>query len=485
MGSLHRSIARLGNRLAAAAGGRPSGPSTRLRRTLRLSTWEGALTEVVNACAGPTILTGWALHLGAPPLEVGLVGALPSLAALVHVPAAWLTSTLGRRRVAIATVALSRQVFLPLALLPLFPAGPAAQRAVLLAVAAASAVLAVAGNNAWTAWMGELVPGGVRGRYFGRRTALCTLGGTLAGLGTARLLDSAAGIGAAGTALAVLAACACVTGAVTTVLMARQHDVPAAPAPAPSLAEALRPLADPRARGFLAYQIAWNAAVGLGGGYFAFHLLHDLRAGFTVLALHGALVAALKIASTPLWGRALDRLGSRPVLAACSFAIGFLPLVWLVPRQGFLWPFALDAVVGGIAWGGHALASFAAPLAIAPRRGRPFWLAAFSTAGGVAAAAATALGGALAGALPERFAAFGRTWWAVDALFLASAAGRLAAAFLAMHVAEPGASTLGELHRRAMGAVGTALALGGIRVAEVAPRLGAAAAARRSRARAA
>jgi len=438
---------------APLAGGRRAGPASRLRRSLRASTAEGLFAELVAACAGTTALTGWALHLGASPLEVGLVGALPQLAQVVQLPAAWATALHGRRRVAIAAVTLSRQALLPLAFLPFLGLGPAPARAVVLAVASLSAALGVVGNNAWTAWMGELVPEGLRGRYFGRRTAACTLGGTLAGVAAARMLDAAGARQAVGPALAALAALACAFGAVTTFLMSRQHEPPVPAAPRPTLAASLRPWRDPEARGLLLYQLAWNASVGLGGGYFTFFLLHDVGAGFTVVAMQAAGSAAARVLTAPLWGKAVDRFGARPVLAACSFAVAGLPVVWLATGPGRLWPIAVDAVVGGVAWGGHALASFTVPLAVAPRRDRPFYLGAFAMAGGIAYAGAAAAGGALVAVLPRTVSTLLGAGTPLAVLFAISAAGRLASATLALRIPEHGAGTLLELHRAARGAV--------------------------------
>lgn len=265
-----------------------------LRRSLRTSVWEGLFAEVFSACAGPTILVGWALHLGCSPMQTGLVAALPQLAQLVQVPAAWASVLAGRRRVALVTLAASRQAFLPLAFLPLFAPAPAAARAVLLAVAAVSAALSMAGGVAWTAWMGDLVPARIRGRYFGRRTATCVLAGTVASLVTARFLDGARGPGSA-LALSLLALASSLVGAVTALLLARQHEPPPAPGPRPGIGCAIRPLRDPRARAVLAYQLAWNASVGLAGGYFTYHLLGNLRAGFVVVALHAAGGALAKV----------------------------------------------------------------------------------------------------------------------------------------------------------------------------------------------
>jgi len=121
--------------------------------------------------------------------------------------------------------------------------------------------------------------------------------------------------------------------------------------------------------------------------------------------------------------------------------------------------------VGGVAWSGHGLASFALPLAIAPRRDRPYYLAAFAAAGGVAYAAATWAGGALAAALPGALAAPGAgAGRGLMTVFALSAAGRLASAFLALRIVERGAGTLGQLHAAVRGAALGALAEVRVRV---------------------
>jgi MFS family permease len=396
-----------------------------------------------NACAGPTILAGWAILLGCSAAETALVAALPQLTQIAQVPAAWAAGFVGRRRLALVTIALSRQAFLPLALVPLISPEPGSARALLLAVAAASAALGMAGNVAWAAWMGDLVPERIRGRYFGRRTAICVLAGTLASLATALVLDGARGPRAA-LAFAALAAASSLVGALTTVLLARQHEPSPAAGTRPGLACAARPLRDPAARGVLAYLVAWNASVGLAGAYFAYHLLGNLKAGFVVVALHAAGSALAKVVSAPLVGRAIDRVGPRPVLAAASFGSAALPLLWLATSSGALWPLAVDAAVGGIAWGAHGLASFAVPLTLAPRRDRAFYVAAFSTAGGLAYVLGTLAGGALLSALATAGATGG--WHGLRTLFVLSSGCRLASAFLALRVAGP-PGALAELRR--------------------------------------
>ncbi len=195
----------------------------------------------------------------------------------------------------------------------------------------------------------------------------------------------------------------------------------------------------------LGYQLAWNAAVGLCTPFFAYHSLTNLKLGFLALAVQAASTAAMRMVTAPLWGRVSDRRGAQPVLLLVSLGLCLLPLVWLWPTPGFLWPLLLDVVLAGGLWSGHTQASFALPLAVAPREGRPFYLAAFSTAGGLTYTLASALGGGLAGWLPTEFTLGGHVWCNLHVLFLLSALARVGAALLALRILEPRATPVRSL----------------------------------------
>src|SRR5881628_3324728 len=215
---------------------------------------------------------------------------------------------------------------------------------------------------------------------------------------------------------------------------------------------------DPRARPFLWYLLAWNSAVGLSASFFSYHMLSNLATGFALAALHGVAVAAVRIVSAPLWGRAVDRFGARPVLVVSSFGIAAVPAIWLFPTPAFLWPLALEAALSGALWGGHGLAAMDLTVDLSPPQARPFYVAVFAAASGVGFAAASVLAGLVAVSLPDRFELLGQTWVNLHVLFFLSAVARAAAGFAALPIKERGALGVPEFLRvlgaRAAGRLG-------------------------------
>jgi MFS family permease len=418
----------------------------RLRASLDASVAEGAAAEVFGACAGGAVLTGWALYLGASPVTIGLLAALPVAAQVVQLPAAWLTQRLGAKRLAIASIGASRLVWLPLVAVPFAALPPATALAVFVAVVTLAAVFAVVGGNAWTAWMGELVPGTIRGRFFGRRMVYLNIAGTTASLGAGLALDVMTPAGFKGETLGALLAVACVAGLVSIwLLLAQQGPGHREDTTAPQWSDFARSFRDTKTRPLLGYLLGWNAAVGISAGFFSYHMLANLEMGFLLVAAHGILVAAVRVALAPAWGRLVDAFGARPVLIVCSFGISVVPVIWLFVTPERLWPIAVEAVVAGALWAGHGIAAFDVSIGLSPRRGRPFYLAAFATAGGLGFAATSALAGVVAYALSTPMVVFGVPWLNVHVLFLLSALGRGGAAWLAVRIEEPAARGVPEL----------------------------------------
>jgi MFS family permease len=418
----------------------------RLRASLDASIAEGAAAEVFGACAGGAVLTGWALYLGASAVTIGLLTALPVAAQVVQLPAAWLTQRFGAKRLAVAAVGASRLVWLPLIAVPFVHLAPATALTAFVAIVTIATILGVVGGNAWTAWMGDLIPGSIRGRFFGRRMVFLNIAGTMASLGAGLALDTLGPRGFKGETLGVLLAVACAAGLISVwMLVAQQGPGPREDLTAPEWGDFARSIQDAKTRPLLAYLLAWHAAVGISAGFFSYHMLANLKMGFVLVAAHGILAAAVRIASAPVWGRLVDAFGARPVLIVCSSGISVVPVIWLFITPDRLWPIAIEAVLAGALWGGHGIATMDLSIGLAPRRGRPFYLATFATAGGLGFAVTSALAGVLAYTIATPVHVLGSTWLDVHVLFVLSALGRAGAARLATRIDEPAARSVQDL----------------------------------------
>jgi len=424
-----------------------------LRASLDASVAEGAVAEVFGACAGGAVLTGWALYFGATPIVIGVLGALPFAAQIVQLPAAWLTQRVGAKPLALVAVGAARLAWLPLIGVPFLTLPQPTALAIFVAIVAVAALFGVVGNNAWTAWMGDLIPPQLRGRFFARRMIFVNAAGTVSALAAGVALDASTPRGLRGEALAALAAAACVAGLVSVrLLLAQHHAAPPRDAGAPDWRDALRAARDRRTRPLLAYLLAWSAAVGIAAGFFAFHMLTNLHMAFTFVAAYTIIVAVLRIVSAPAWGRLVDTCGARPVLVVCSLGISAVPLLWLFVTPERWWPIAIEAVISGTLWGGHGIAAFDVMIGVSPRRARPFYLAVFSAGAGVGFAVSSVLAGLLAAVLSAPLHDAGSTWSEIHVLFLLSALGRAGAAFLAVRIAEPAARGVPDLARALLGA---------------------------------
>ena len=155
-------------------------------------------------------------------------------------------------------------MYLPLIAFPFLSLPDVTRLRLFIALVAVTSVLAVIGNNAWIAWMGDVVPAQIRGRFFGRRTVFLTLAGATSSLAAGVALDTLSPRGWKGETLAGLAAMACLAGLASIWLLRRQHEPAAASTNAghdgwAALAACVR---DRAGRPFLLYQFWWHVAVG-------------------------------------------------------------------------------------------------------------------------------------------------------------------------------------------------------------------------------
>ena len=394
---------------------------------MRLSIVEGSVTQVFLTWTTGAVLIGYLLHFGASPTQIALVGSVPLLAQVMSPFAAFLAGSFGHRKLLTATFAtLGRSAWVLAVFLPQLPVAPDARAALIVWLVLFSSIFQSSTGTLWSAWMGDVVPEGVRGRYFGLRTGIVGIVGTAANLGAGWFLDTVNAPLSFQVVLGVSIVCA----AIGIFVYFQQYDPPSPPLH-PTLGAVLRePLADMNFRKLLRFAVFWQFVVLLAAPFVIPYFLEQLGLTFTQVALWSAIAAGTALVTTIMWGRVADRFGNKSVLAIGTFIAGFtLPTCWILTgltgNVGFIWA---SAVFDALAWGGIGPALFNLSLVSAPREKRLSYLAMFALVTGLAGF----VGGALAGPLltlmrPISIELFGGVWTGYHTLFALSGILRMQA----------------------------------------------------------
>ncbi|MEX2534410.1 MAG: MFS transporter [Trueperaceae bacterium] len=365
-----------------------------IKRTMRASFVEGSAMQVFLNWTSGSVLIGYMLHLGASPTHLGLVASVPLLAQAMSPLAAWLAAVLGRRRLLVVLNAIfARGLWILAAVLPVLGLPPAAEPTFVVLLVLVSSVFQAANSTLWASWMADVVPDNLRGRYFGARTGIAGLVGTIANLSAGWYLDRAAT--PIGFQVVLIVG---VVSAGISVLLYLVHFDPPSPRERVTLLHVVRtPLADDNFRRFLAFAVYWQFAVFLSAPFVFPYFLDELRLTFVQIAIWSAIAASSALATTMLWGRIADQVGNKAVLAIGTFVAGAaLPTCWILAgitgRTFYIW---LSAVFDAVAWGAIGPAIFNLALASAPRAKRTSFFAMYALASGVAGF----IGGVLSGPL--------------------------------------------------------------------------------------
>ena len=377
-------------------------PPSDIRRGLIASTWEGAFAQAFLTWTSGVFLVEFARRMGANDVLLGWLAALPFLAQTIQIATAWVYERAGhgRRDITAWTLVLSRLLWLLPAALAIGWLPAKSGLGTYLGVVGVSALLATAGTHGWQAWMADLVPSPVRGRYFGFRSGVTAAVAVAAGTLGGRILDGLEDV-RSGAGFAAIYAAAAVAGAFAWFAMARQHH----PRPAPRTADASFSVlwrevwSRPDARRIFAFFAIWNLGLGLAAPFWADYMRRDLGMPTWQIGLQNTIGAVVGVFLARPWGRLVDRIGARTVLLVNAIAIACIPFLWLTTGPGTIWPVWVDALAVGIFWTGFNLTALNVPLGEASGRGGALFLGIFGAVTGLAMGLASIAGGYFAHAI--------------------------------------------------------------------------------------
>ena len=391
---------------------------------LRWLTWEGTVSLGFNSITTSGFLAAFALALGANNLQIGILAAIPFLVQIVQLPAILLVERI-RRRKAIAVLSwLPAQVlWFPIALIPVFIGAPSAMAmSLLLWLMTARGLLNAVCNAAWNGWIRDLVPQRILGRFFSRRLAFATVAGVVFSLVAAFFVDYWRGHVAGEEAILgytyVLLFGALFLGLASPVFMSLMPEplMQAVLEPQPSLRQRLSaPIKDTNFRRLIQFLLSWGFASNLAIPFFAVYMLKRLGLPLTWVIGLSILSQLFNIFFLRVWGRFVDRFGTKAVLSLCASLYLLVILGWIFTtmpeRYSLTMPLLLMLhVFAGIANAGVTLSVGTIGLKMAPQGESTSYLAGASLATNLGAGLGPLCGGLLADFFSVRQLNLTLTW---------------------------------------------------------------------------
>ena len=368
------------------------------RKSLDISWKEGIAASVMQASVDEYLIP-LGLFLGATPMDIGFLVAVPhllgSFSQFFAVKAVELIGS--RLRFLVRTSFLQAFFLLPLAIFPflLFPSR-------ILALIFFVTLFRILANLIATVWGGlasdYLVPE-ERGKYFGWRSRIIGLAGMVTTVLGGILLNAFKAFSTA-AGFCILFAIAASARFISSGLMTKMQDVSEQKKPGDMFTffMFLRRFKKSNFVKFVFYVASITFATMLAAPYFSVYMLRDLHFSYlTYMFIHmGSVVASL--VSFPIWGKHADRIGNARVLKTTSLLIPLIPTLWLFsPNIAYL--FVIE-IFSGFVWGGFNLCSLNFIYdAVSPGK-RMRCLGYFGFINGVATFMGAGLGGYFAERLP-------------------------------------------------------------------------------------
>lgn len=361
-----------------------------IRQSYRVSILEGAFAQVYGNLAqiGSSFIIKLMVILGASPMHYSLLSALGQVSAIWQPLGIAITHRLKQRKQACVWITAAGRFltfFLGLALL-----FPVQQQGIwfVLILLFFSAGFQATGANIWIAWVSDLIPLSIRGRFFSRRNQILISVGLIVSYLLSFHVDlfepNKGGIkqlyidllGAQdffspqhqALFLSGIFVFATLIGLIGLFILARQPERPKREMQSQGLAARYKePFKDKNFRLLLVFGIWWMLAIGVGSPFWGPYMMKKLSMSLFEMQLYSTLHMFSSLLSFQFWGRFIDRFGNKSAMKICVFLGGLNPMFWLFTRAGnynILW---FEGIISGFMWAGTGIITTNFVLSIAAK----------------------------------------------------------------------------------------------------------------------
>ncbi|MFC1931555.1 MFS transporter [Chloroflexota bacterium] len=387
-------------------------------------TLEGMTSLGLFSITTSGFLAAFALALGANNLQIGILAALPFLMQILQLPSIWLVEKFRKRKtIALITWLPAQLLWFPMALIPAFAKTPSGMAiSLLLIFMAIRGLLAAISNCSWNGWIRDLIPQQMLGQIFSRRLIFSTIAAVAFSMGAAFFVDfwqsQASGQSAIFGYTYVLLFGALFLGLASPVFMALMPEplMQTVPGTQPSImARLTTPFRDRNFRQLIQFLLFWGFASNLAIPFFAVYMLQRLGLPLSSVIALSILSQFFNILFLRIWGRFVDRFGSKAVLSLCASLYLLVILGWIFTTMPERYVLTIPLLLGlhifaGIANAGVTLTVATIGLKLSPKGEATTYLAGASLATNLGAGLGPLCGGLLADFFSKRQLDLTLTW---------------------------------------------------------------------------
>jgi MFS family permease len=353
-------------------------------KSLKLVILAVAFGTVCFNITGGVAMTGYLKLLGVSDFVYGLILAIGPIATVLQVFASYvLERTRKRKFIFMLSGILQRTAWLPFGMVPiLMPmSGPTLQIWTVVLFMLISSLTTPFINVSFFSFVADLVPTHIRGRYFSVRQRIALIFGIAGGLLTAFLLDRFSGFN--GYALVFALAALFGTLDILTFIFIKFPPMLAEDQPkTDSLKKMLTDVfTNKRYMLVIGFATLWMFSIHISAPFAMVYARTVLDLSNTTITLAMQIFPSLcMVIVLPMWGRALDKYGNKPVMMISAGLAGINPIFWIFtfPGSFAVVPIIFSAAAGGLLSAGLDFGLQNVFLGQAPEKNRSMYVAVYS-----------------------------------------------------------------------------------------------------------
>jgi len=330
--------------------------SKQIKSSLRISTVEGSWWAVMYGMV-ETYFGAFFEFLKYSSYEISILSTLPIfIGAVFQNLTGWFYDILRSRKILLIILKCIQTITIPLILFVGYSSG---EYYLLLAFICFYYVVAMSQMSPWTSWMGYLVPGRLRGRYFGNRSQVVRIFMLISSLLAGAILNSYKDSNTF-NGFTIIFSLGMIANFGSIYFLKRQYEPEDTTKDETFEINSIKTKMDSGLKRFIIYDSLSEFSFHVSGPLMMVYWLRDLSFDYIELAIIINVSQVLGLFSMRYWGKRIDDIGSFTTIRSTSFFIALLPILWIgnyyLPNELILAGSIIIASIASLMFSGRALA---------------------------------------------------------------------------------------------------------------------------------